>query len=58
MLIVYDPEPTDHYLTSFAWNKVRYRSDKPLGELVDMLQKVSAAQVVPGPAIDRINRSW
>jgi V-type H+-transporting ATPase subunit C len=32
-------EPTDHYLRNFQWNKVRYRADRPLGELVDNLQK-------------------
>lgn len=33
-------EPVDQYLRSFHWNKVKYRADKPLGELIDMLQKV------------------
>lgn len=33
-------EPTDQYISAFAWNKVRYRADKPVGELVDVLQKV------------------
>ena len=33
-------EPADQYLKSFNWNKVKYRADKPLGELIDMLQKV------------------
>lgn len=32
-------KPTDQYLNSFSWNKVRYRADKPLGELIDILQK-------------------
>jgi V-type H+-transporting ATPase subunit C len=32
-------EPTDHYLRTFQWNKVRYRADRPLGELIDNLQK-------------------
>lgn len=26
-------------MRSFSWNKVRYRADKPIGELFDMLQK-------------------
>jgi V-type H+-transporting ATPase subunit C len=30
----------DHYLQTFQWNKVKYRADKPISELVDMLQKV------------------
>jgi V-type H+-transporting ATPase subunit C len=34
-------EPADQYLRSFAWNKVKYRADKPLAELIDSLQKVS-----------------
>ncbi|KAK4250877.1 hypothetical protein C7999DRAFT_11414 [Corynascus novoguineensis] len=32
-------KPTDHYLRTFQWNKVRYRADRPLGELIDNLQK-------------------
>ncbi|KAG6031136.1 hypothetical protein E4U41_007700 [Claviceps citrina] len=32
-------KPTDQYLRNFSWNKVRYRSDKSLGELIDVLQK-------------------
>ncbi|CRK40996.1 hypothetical protein BN1708_008401, partial [Verticillium longisporum] len=32
-------KPTDHYINSFVWNKVRYRADRPLGELVNILQK-------------------
>ncbi|KAI8630395.1 vacuolar ATP synthase subunit C [Xylariaceae sp. FL1651] len=32
-------KPTDQYIRSFAWNKVRYRADKPVGELVSNLQK-------------------
>lgn len=33
-------KPVDHYLQSFQWNKVKYRAEKPISELVDMLQKV------------------
>ena len=33
-------EPVDQYLRSFTWNKVKYRADKPLSELIDTLQKV------------------
>jgi V-type H+-transporting ATPase subunit C len=33
-------EPTEQYLRTFTWNKIRYRSDKSLGELIDTLQKV------------------
>ena len=36
-------EPADQYLRTFAWNKVKYRADKPLAELIDSLQKVSEA---------------
>ncbi|KAI0025442.1 ATPase, V1 complex, subunit C [Xylariomycetidae sp. FL0641] len=32
-------KPTDQYLRSFSWNKVRYRADRPVGELIDNLQK-------------------
>ncbi|KAH6660212.1 V-ATPase subunit C [Truncatella angustata] len=32
-------KPTDNYLRTFSWNKVRYRADKSIGELVDSLQK-------------------
>lgn len=39
-------EPTDHYISSFSWNKVRYRADRPLGELIDTLQKVCIANLV------------
>lgn len=34
-------EPADHYLRTFNWNKVKYRADKSLAELIDSLQKVS-----------------
>lgn len=27
-------------MRSFSWNKVRYRSDRPLAELIETLQKV------------------
>ena len=33
-------EPVDQYLRTFSWNKVKYRADKPLAELIDSLQKV------------------
>ncbi|KAK8126018.1 uncharacterized protein PG998_001777 [Apiospora kogelbergensis] len=32
-------KPTDNYLRTFNWNKVRYRADKPIAELIDTLQK-------------------
>lgn len=35
-------EPVDQYLRSFQWNKVKYRADKPIAELIDSLQKVSS----------------
>ncbi|KAI9850210.1 MAG: Vacuolar ATP synthase subunit C [Thelocarpon superellum] len=31
--------PVDQYLRGFSWNKVKYRADKSLAELIDMLQK-------------------
>lgn len=33
-------EPADQYLRTFQWNKVKYRADKSLLELIDLLQKV------------------
>jgi V-type H+-transporting ATPase subunit C len=33
-------EPLEQYLGTFSWNKVKYRVDKPLAELIDSLQKV------------------
>ena len=33
-------EPTEQYLKIFHWNKVKYRADKPLSEIIDTLQKV------------------
>jgi len=33
----------ENYLQSFSWNKVKYRADKPIAELVDMLQKEASA---------------
>lgn len=33
-------EPADQYLRTFNWNKVKYRTDKPLVELITSLQKV------------------
>lgn len=32
-------KPADQYLRTFTWNKVKYRSDKSLAELIDSLQK-------------------
>ncbi|KAJ4295801.1 Vacuolar ATP synthase subunit C [Collariella sp. IMI 366227] len=36
---IVNDKPTDHYLRNFQWNKVRYRADRPLGELIANLQK-------------------
>lgn len=33
-------EPAEQYLKTFHWNKVKYRADKPLSEIIDTLQKV------------------
>ena len=33
----------DSYLQSFQWNKVKYRADKPIAELLDTLQKELSA---------------
>ncbi|KIW31554.1 uncharacterized protein PV07_03191 [Cladophialophora immunda] len=32
-------KPLEQYLRSFSWNKVKYRADRPLSELIDLLQK-------------------
>lgn len=32
-------KPAEQYLKSFHWNKVKYRADKPLGEVINTLQK-------------------
>ncbi|KAK4458901.1 putative vacuolar ATP synthase [Cladorrhinum samala] len=36
---VVNDKPTDHYLRSFKWNNVRYRIDRPLGDLIENLQR-------------------
>ncbi|KAH7388656.1 vacuolar ATP synthase subunit C [Pyrenochaeta sp. MPI-SDFR-AT-0127] len=32
-------KPVDQYLRTFQWNKVKYRADKPIADLIDSLQK-------------------
>jgi len=32
-------KPANQYLRTFTWNRVKYRADKPLAELIDSLQK-------------------
>ena len=39
--LLISPEPAEQYLKSFHWNKVKYRADKPIGELLSSLQKAS-----------------
>jgi V-type H+-transporting ATPase subunit C len=41
-------KPTDQFVATFSWNKMRYRSDRPLGDLIDMLQKVCRTRA-PAP---------
>ncbi|KAL3480174.1 hypothetical protein BJX99DRAFT_36041 [Aspergillus californicus] len=36
-------KPVDQYLRTFSWNKVKYRADKSLAELIDLLQKEAAS---------------
>lgn len=36
--------PAEQYLKTFSWNKVKYRADKSLAELIDMLQKVGSSR--------------
>lgn len=38
--LTYWIEPVDQYLRTFQWNKVKYRADKPIADLIDSLQKV------------------
>ncbi|CAK3986468.1 probable H+-ATPase V1 subunit c, vacuolar [Lecanosticta acicola] len=40
---VVSDKPVENYLQSFQWNKVKYRADKPISELIDTLQKEVAA---------------
>ena len=40
---VVNDRPVENYLSSFQWNKVKYRADKPIAELLDSLQKEIAA---------------
>lgn len=35
--------PVESYIQNFQWNKVKYRADKPISELIDTLQKETAA---------------
>ncbi|KAI9698977.1 MAG: Vacuolar ATP synthase subunit C [Candelina mexicana] len=32
-------KPVDQYLRSFSWNRIKYRADKSIAELIDSLQK-------------------
>jgi len=41
----HDVEPVDQYLRNFQWNKVKYRADKSVAELIDALQKVNTTHV-------------
>ena len=36
---VVNDRPVENFLQSFQWNKVKYRADKPIAELLDTLQK-------------------
>ncbi|EED24136.1 vacuolar ATP synthase subunit c [Talaromyces stipitatus ATCC 10500] len=36
-------KPVDQYLRTFQWNKVKYRADKSIGELIDLLKKEAAS---------------
>ncbi|KAJ5279759.1 hypothetical protein N7478_005131 [Penicillium angulare] len=40
---VVNDKPVDQYLRSFQWNKVKYRADKSLAELIDLLSKEAAS---------------
>lgn len=36
---IVNDKPTEQYLRTFSWNRVRYRADKPIAELIESLQK-------------------
>ena len=36
----------DQYLQTYSWNKVKYRIDKPMAEIVDSLRKVSGSMAI------------
>ncbi|TKA66922.1 hypothetical protein B0A49_04449 [Cryomyces minteri] len=36
-------KPVDQYLQSYQWNRVKYRADKPIADLIDSLQKEIAS---------------
>lgn len=36
---VVNDKPTDHYLRTFSWDKVRYRADRSIADLINILQK-------------------
>ncbi|KAJ5098788.1 hypothetical protein N7532_005789 [Penicillium argentinense] len=40
---VVNDKPVDQYLRTFQWNKVKYRADKSLSELIDLLHKEAAS---------------
>ena len=50
-ILIGTTEPAEQYLKTFHWNKVKYRADKPLGEIVDTLQKVVTSKAQVGIAM-------
>ena len=50
-LLTGSTEPLEQYLSNFSWNKVKYRADKPISELISLLQKVR-----PFPPCSRLAR--
>ncbi|KAJ5135747.1 uncharacterized protein N7515_005025 [Penicillium bovifimosum] len=40
---VVNDKPVDQYLRTFQWNKVKYRADKSLAELIDLLHKEASS---------------
>lgn len=49
-----ETEPVEHYLKSFSWNKVKYRSDRSIAELMDSLHRVPLPlpSFLPRPVTD------
>jgi V-type H+-transporting ATPase subunit C len=40
---IINDKPVDQYLSKFQWNRVKYRSDKSIADLIDSLQKEVSA---------------
>lgn len=50
-------KPVDQYLRTFQWNKIKYRADKPIADLIDSLQKVPVCRPPPACRADAARKS-